>query len=109
MRAAVACGADGEPARPVDGDDRAALSGAGGGGERNGAALAAAQARGATEGDPLRELDMRLTYRTVRVLLAIAELGGGESSPSNRRSPRRRVSPIRGRSRSCSRALSTSG
>ena len=26
--------------------------------------------------DPLRELDMRLTYRTVRVLLAIAELGG---------------------------------
>jgi AcrR family transcriptional regulator len=26
-------------------------------------------------GDPLRELDMRLTYRTVRVLLAIAELG----------------------------------
>jgi AcrR family transcriptional regulator len=45
----------------------------------------------ATHRDPLRELDMRLTYRTVRVLLAIAELGGrgGESArptagPSNR-------------------------
>jgi DNA-binding MarR family transcriptional regulator len=36
-------------------------------------------------GDPLRELDMRLTYRTVRVLLAIAELGGRGSGPSNRR------------------------
>jgi AcrR family transcriptional regulator/DNA-binding MarR family transcriptional regulator len=36
------------------------------------------------QGDPLRELDMRLTYRTVRVLLAIAALGGGESNPSNR-------------------------
>jgi AcrR family transcriptional regulator len=35
-------------------------------------------------GDPLRELDMRLTYRTVRVLLAIAELGGQEFNPSNR-------------------------
>ena len=35
-------------------------------------------------GDPLRELDMRLTYRTVRVLLAIAELGGRGSGPSNR-------------------------
>jgi DNA-binding MarR family transcriptional regulator len=35
-------------------------------------------------GDPLRELDMRLTYRTVRVLVAIAALGGGESHPSNR-------------------------
>jgi AcrR family transcriptional regulator len=34
--------------------------------------------------DPLRELDMRLTYRTVRVLLAIAELGGRGSNPSNR-------------------------
>jgi AcrR family transcriptional regulator len=30
-------------------------------------------------GDPLRGLDMRLTYRTVRVLLAVAELGGRES------------------------------
>jgi AcrR family transcriptional regulator len=34
--------------------------------------------------DPLRELDMRLTYRTVRVLRAIAELGGRGSYPSNR-------------------------
>jgi AcrR family transcriptional regulator len=34
--------------------------------------------------DPLRELDMRLTYRTVRVLLAIADLGGQGSDPSNR-------------------------
>jgi AcrR family transcriptional regulator len=37
--------------------------------------------------DPLRELDMRLTYRTVRVLLAIAELGrrGGRApGPSSR-------------------------
>ncbi len=49
----------------------------------------------APPGDPLRELDMRLTYRTVRVLLAIAELGGRDSAgggrstggpgPSNRR------------------------
>ena len=36
------------------------------------------------QGDPLRELDMRLTYRTVRVLLAIAALGGRGSNPSNR-------------------------
>jgi AcrR family transcriptional regulator len=43
-------------------------------------------------GNPLRELDMRLTYRTVRVLLAIGELGGGGGAqdgevgggPSNR-------------------------
>ena len=34
--------------------------------------------------DPLRELDMRLTYRTVRVLLAIDSLAGSGSSPSNR-------------------------
>ncbi len=34
--------------------------------------------------DPLRELDMRLTYRTVRVLLAIGSLGGMGSHPSNR-------------------------
>jgi AcrR family transcriptional regulator len=33
---------------------------------------------------PLRELEMRLTYRTARVLLAITELGGQGSSPSNR-------------------------
>ncbi len=37
-------------------------------------------------GDPLRELDMRLTYRTVRVLLGIAELSNGRGpGPSNRR------------------------
>jgi AcrR family transcriptional regulator len=34
--------------------------------------------------DPLRDLEMRLTYRTVRVLMAIAELGGRGSYPSNR-------------------------
>jgi AcrR family transcriptional regulator len=32
----------------------------------------------------LEGLDMRLTYRTVRVLMAIAELGGREPGPSNR-------------------------
>jgi AcrR family transcriptional regulator/DNA-binding MarR family transcriptional regulator len=32
-----------------------------------------------TRGDPLRELDMRLTYRTVRVLLAIAGLPGASN------------------------------
>ena len=36
------------------------------------------------DGDPLRELDMRLTYRTVQVLLAIAALGGRGPGPSNR-------------------------
>ncbi len=34
--------------------------------------------------DPLRELDMRLTYRTVRVLMAIDSLAGSGASPSNR-------------------------
>jgi AcrR family transcriptional regulator len=34
--------------------------------------------------DPLRDLDMRLTYRTVRVLLSVGALGGGGSYPSNR-------------------------
>jgi AcrR family transcriptional regulator len=34
--------------------------------------------------DPLRELDMRLTYRTVRVLMAIDSLGGRGLHPSNR-------------------------
>jgi AcrR family transcriptional regulator len=37
-----------------------------------------------SSGDPLRDLEMRLTYRTVRVLLSIAELGGRGSYPSNR-------------------------
>jgi hypothetical protein len=36
------------------------------------------------ERDPLDELDMRLTYRTTRVLECIAELGGRGSAPSNR-------------------------
>jgi AcrR family transcriptional regulator/DNA-binding MarR family transcriptional regulator len=34
--------------------------------------------------DPLDGVDMRLTYRTARVLAAIAELGGRGLSPSNR-------------------------
>jgi AcrR family transcriptional regulator len=38
----------------------------------------------ATSSDPLRDLQMRLTYRTVRVLLSIAALGGRGSYPSNR-------------------------
>ena len=36
------------------------------------------------ESDPLDEVDMRLTYRTARVLECIAELGGRGSAPSNR-------------------------
>jgi AcrR family transcriptional regulator len=41
--------------------------------------------RTATRGeDPLRSWDMRLTYRTVRVLLAIGELVGNGRGPSNR-------------------------
>jgi AcrR family transcriptional regulator/DNA-binding MarR family transcriptional regulator len=36
------------------------------------------------EKDPLDEVDMRLTYRTARVLACIAELGGRGSGPSNR-------------------------
>lgn len=34
--------------------------------------------------DPLRDVPMRLTYRTVRVLVALAELAGSGSNPSNR-------------------------
>jgi AcrR family transcriptional regulator len=34
--------------------------------------------------DPLRDLHMRLTYRTIRVLLAIGELSEQDSHPSNR-------------------------
>jgi AcrR family transcriptional regulator len=37
-----------------------------------------------SSGDPLRELDMRVTYRTVRVLLAISELGAQGPRPSGR-------------------------
>lgn len=42
----------------------------------------------AASADPLRDLDMRLTYRTVRVLLAVCELGGrgsmGGRAPNSR-------------------------
>jgi AcrR family transcriptional regulator len=49
---------------------------------RNGSAAAGTPAAGL---DPLRDLRMRLTYRTIRVLLAIGELSGqGGSHPSNR-------------------------
>ena len=34
--------------------------------------------------DPLRDVHMRLTYRTVRVLVSVAALGGRGSYPSNR-------------------------
>lgn len=34
--------------------------------------------------DPFKDAGMRLTYRTVRVLMAVAELGGRGSNPSNR-------------------------
>jgi AcrR family transcriptional regulator len=34
--------------------------------------------------DPLQDLPMRLTYRTMRVLTAVAELSGNRSRPSNR-------------------------
>jgi AcrR family transcriptional regulator len=34
--------------------------------------------------DPLQDLPMRLTYRTIRVLMAVAELGGRGAYPSNR-------------------------
>jgi AcrR family transcriptional regulator len=37
-----------------------------------------------TPADPLRDVQMRLTYRTVRVLMAVASLGGRGSYPSNR-------------------------
>jgi DNA-binding MarR family transcriptional regulator len=40
--------------------------------------------RPARSADPLRELDMRLTYRTIRVLMAIGESGGEGLHPSNR-------------------------
>jgi AcrR family transcriptional regulator len=39
---------------------------------------------GKANSDPLRDLNMRLTYRTVRVLLAVGELSGPGSPPSNR-------------------------
>ncbi len=45
--------------------------------------------------DPLRGLDMRLTYRTVRVLLAVAELGG-RGSEGGRGSNNREVADASG-------------
>ena len=45
---------------------------------------ASAGPRKASQADPLRDVNMRLTYRTVRVLMAIAELGERGSHPSNR-------------------------
>ncbi len=41
-------------------------------------------ARVGAERDPLDEVNMRLTYRTARVLECIAQLGGRGSGPSNR-------------------------
>ncbi len=50
--------------------------------------LPRARRRPAAPADPLRKLDMRLTYRTVRVLLAISDLGArgsvGGRAPSSR-------------------------
>jgi AcrR family transcriptional regulator/DNA-binding MarR family transcriptional regulator len=47
---------------------------------REASRLAPARSRAAhTRGDPLRDLDMRLTYRTVRVLLAIASHAGASN------------------------------
>jgi AcrR family transcriptional regulator len=43
-----------------------------------------ARKRSVARSDPLRELDMRLTYRTVRVLLAISQLSERGASPSSR-------------------------
>ncbi len=41
-------------------------------------------AGGVPEADPFKAAGMRLTYRTVRVLMAIAQQGGREPGPSNR-------------------------
>jgi AcrR family transcriptional regulator len=46
--------------------------------------LVASNDKGRVGRDPLRGLEMRLTYRTVRVLLAIGDLAGQESRSSNR-------------------------
>jgi hypothetical protein len=45
---------------------------------------APAHVRPSSPADPLRDVHMRLTYRTVRVLTAVAALGGEGSHPSNR-------------------------
>jgi AcrR family transcriptional regulator/DNA-binding MarR family transcriptional regulator len=50
---------------------------------------------GAIAPDPLRSLDMRLTYRTVRVLLAISEIGG-RGSVDGRASTNREVGDAAG-------------
>jgi AcrR family transcriptional regulator len=41
-------------------------------------------ARGGSSANPLRGLEMRLTYRTLRVLSAVGELDGCDTHPSNR-------------------------
>jgi AcrR family transcriptional regulator len=43
-----------------------------------------AEQRGAVLSDPFRETGLRMTYRTVRVLAAIADLSGQGVNPSNR-------------------------
>ena len=53
-------------------------------GETSGTGLLRSGGRGGQVGDPLRDLDMRLTYRTVRVLLAIGDLAEPGIHPSNR-------------------------
>jgi AcrR family transcriptional regulator len=50
---------------------------------------------GATAANPLQSLDMRLTYRTVRVLLAISEVGG-RGSMDGRASTNREVGDAAG-------------
>jgi DNA-binding MarR family transcriptional regulator len=40
--------------------------------------------RPVTRTDPLQDLPMRLTYRTMRVLMSIAEMAGRGAYPSNR-------------------------
>jgi len=52
--------------------------------EPSGTELIRSGTRDRQAGHPLRDLDMRLTYRTIRVLLAIDQLAGRGCCPSNR-------------------------
>jgi AcrR family transcriptional regulator len=52
--------------------------------QSNGEAAPHGGGRAELSGDPLRGIHMRLTYRTARVLEAVAELGRRGSDPSNR-------------------------
>jgi AcrR family transcriptional regulator/DNA-binding MarR family transcriptional regulator len=61
-----------ELARPVAHETSAAVNGS------------SPATRGVLLADPFKAAGMRLTYRTVRVLIAIAEQGGREPGPSNR-------------------------